>query len=108
MRRWRSLGKVQNGLVEFTTMVSERFTGKKRFSDLNSEQQVVMLKKIEETDFFLTVRNLTISGMFAMPSYGGNKDMIGWEQLGFDHRNTWQSPFGYYDEQYLKDKENAS
>lgn len=97
--------EVQRGLVEFKSNISEKFP-RKNFSDLNSKQQIGMLKEIEQTDFFKTVRNLTISGMFAMPSYGGNKDNIGWDHLGFDHSATWKPPFGYYDEQYMNERGN--
>jgi len=93
---------IQKGLVEFKAKISEKFS-RKNFSELSSKQQIGMLKEIEQTDFFVTVRNLTVSGMFSMPSYGGNKDKMGWAHLGFIDRHTWSSPFGYYDEQYLKD-----
>jgi hypothetical protein len=35
--------------------------------------------------------------MFASPSYGGNRNLVGWKLLGFDDRFAWQPPFGYYD-----------
>jgi hypothetical protein len=35
--------------------------------------------------------------MFAMPSWGGNRERAGWALLGFDNRHAWQPPFGYYD-----------
>ncbi len=94
---------IQKGLVEFKAKILEKFP-RKNFSDLNSKQQIGMLKEIEETDFFITVRNLTVSGMFSMPSYGGNKDKIGWVHLGFVDSHTWSPPFGYYDEQYIKEE----
>lgn len=94
---------IQKGLVEFKTKISEKFP-RKNFSDLNSKQQIAMLKEIEQMKFFETVRNLTISGMFSMPSYGGNKDKMGWAHLGFKDSHTWGPPFGYYDEQYIKEE----
>jgi hypothetical protein len=36
--------------------------------------------------------------MFALPSWGGNRDLAGWALLGFDSRHAWQPPFGFYDE----------
>ena len=95
---------IQKGLVEFKAKILEKFPGEKFFSDFNSKQQIEMLKKIEKSNFFETVRHLTISGMFAMPSYGGNKDKMGWAHLGFMDRHTWSPPFGYYDEQYIKEE----
>jgi hypothetical protein len=38
--------------------------------------------------------------MFAMPSYGGNRDKLGWALIGFQDRHSWQPPFGYYDKGY--------
>ena len=33
--------------------------------------------------FFETVRQHTIAGFLADPSYGGNRDMIGWKVAGY-------------------------
>ena len=41
---------------------------------------------------------MTVFGFFAMSSYGGNKDHIGWDLIGFKgHHGAWEYPFGYYD-----------
>jgi hypothetical protein len=37
--------------------------------------------------------------MFAMPSYGGNRNHAGWKMLGFEHQMAWLPPFGHYDAQ---------
>ncbi len=34
-------------------------------------------------DFFETVRQHTIEGMFSDPLHGGNRDMVGWKLIGF-------------------------
>jgi len=93
---------IREGLTELETAVKEKYTDSALFSTLTSEQQIEMLKEIEESDFFGTVRNLTVAGMFSMPSYGGNQNEIGWNILGFDNRRSWRPPFGYYDEQYTQ------
>ena len=43
---------------------------------------------------------MTVFGFFAMEKYGGNRDQVGWDLIGFegDH-GPWQYPFGYYDAQ---------
>jgi hypothetical protein len=41
-------------------------------------------------------------GTFALPSWGGNRDYMGWHLLGFEHQMTFQAPFGYYDAQERK------
>ena len=68
------------------------------FASLSSDEQISALKKIEMDPFFGTVRFLTVTGMFCMPSRGGNREHMGWDLLGFDYRHAWQAPFGYYDE----------
>ncbi len=49
----------------------------------------------------------SLAGMFAMPSYGGNRDHVGWSLLGFPHQHAWQPPFGHYDAQESGDDEPA-
>ena len=100
--------RVRSGLARFESKVREK-QGAEDFSALTCEQQIAALQSIEESDFFETIRYLTIAGLFSNPSYGGNRDMLGWKHIGFDHKPVWQAPFGYYDEQYMKDKNgNAS
>lgn len=70
------------------------------FSELSNQQQIEVLKNSEQTPFFGTMQFLTVAGMFSMPSYGGNKDHVGWQLLGFNHQHVWQPPFGYYDAEY--------
>lgn len=93
---------IREGLAELNAVVKEKHTDSALFSTLTSDQQIEMLKEIEESDFFGTVRNLTVAGMFSMPSYGGNQNKIGWNILGFDDDRSWRPPFGYYDEQYTQ------
>jgi len=72
------------------------------FAELGNEQQIEVLKGIESTSFFGTLRFLTVAGMFSNPSYGGNRDEIGWKLIGFEAPHAWQPPFGYYDAEYAK------
>lgn len=67
------------------------------FAALGPESQDALLRGIEDTDFFGLAHYLTIAGMFALPSYGGNRDYLGWKLIGFDHRHGWAPPFGHYD-----------
>jgi gluconate 2-dehydrogenase gamma chain len=41
-------------------------------------------------------------GFLGNPSYGGNRDRIGWKLIGFEDRMAYQPPFGYYDAQERK------
>jgi gluconate 2-dehydrogenase gamma chain len=74
----------------------------KTFADLSDDQQIEVLKGIENTKFFGTLRFLTVAGMFSNPSYGGNRDEIGWKLIGFEAPHAWQPPFGYYDAEYAE------
>ncbi len=76
--------------------------GNPRFSTLAAAQQDELLRQIEDSTFFTTMRYLTICGTFASPEYGGNRDYVGWSLIGFDHGHAWQAPYGYYDADYLK------
>lgn len=67
------------------------------FRSLEPAQQDALLRAIETTPFFATMRYLTIAGMFASPSHGGNRDRAGWRLIGFEDRHMWQPPFGFYD-----------
>lgn len=72
------------------------------FHQLDDVLQQQILTEQETSGGFGLMRFLTLVGMFAMSSYGGNKDNIGWELLGFDHRHAWQPPFGHYDAEYTQ------
>ena len=96
------LDPVREGLREFEVSLREKHPEADTFSALTHDQQVKALQAVEESDFFETIRALTIAGMFAHPSYGGNRDKAGWTLLHFDDRHTWTPPFGYYDAQYTR------
>ena len=46
------------------------------------------------------MRLLTVLGMFTMPAYGGNRDGLGWQLIGFVDQHVFKPPFGYYDRDY--------
>jgi hypothetical protein len=49
----------------------------------------------------------TVVGFLCNPEDGGNRDMLGWKLIGFDHAPTHSPPFGYYDAQYLAEQAAA-
>lgn len=67
------------------------------FARLTPAQQDELLREIEQTPFFQTVRFDTLIGTFALPTWGGNRDYAGWRLLGVEHRPFFQAPFGHYD-----------
>jgi gluconate 2-dehydrogenase gamma chain len=88
---------VTSGLVGLGAAVAARHPGISSFSALSPAEQDDMLRAIEGGDFFALVRRATIAGFLANPSYGGNRDTVGWRWIGFEDRFVWQPPFGYYD-----------
>jgi gluconate 2-dehydrogenase gamma chain len=75
------------------------------FHELEALQQDQLLAEIEESAFFGTLRFLSIAGMFSLPEYGGNRDNIGYQLIGFDNQHAWQPPFGSYDADYAEQGE---
>lgn len=74
--------------------------GGRVFAELSAGEQDERLRAIEGNEFFDLIRQMTIFGFFAMSGYGGNRDHVGWDLIGFEgHHGGWQYPFGYYDAQ---------
>jgi gluconate 2-dehydrogenase gamma chain len=80
----------------------EMFPGSASVIALTSDQQIELIRAIETTDFFELLRTHTMYGFLGNPSYGGNRDRVGWKLIGFDDRMAYQPPFGYYDAQEQK------
>ncbi len=72
-------------------------SGADDFLSLGFDDRTAVLKQVEATPFFGIVHMLTLCGVFALPSYGGNRDQQGWKAIGFESRHVWQPPFGAYD-----------
>ncbi|MEZ5490915.1 MAG: gluconate 2-dehydrogenase subunit 3 family protein [Gammaproteobacteria bacterium] len=94
------LPTMREGLAELLTTCKTIF-GSATFYTLTAEQQDSLLRGIEQTAFFNTMRYLTVAGTFASPAYGGNRDQIGWQLIGFEDRHVWQAPYGHYDAEYM-------
>ncbi|MCH8176057.1 MAG: gluconate 2-dehydrogenase subunit 3 family protein [Proteobacteria bacterium] len=69
---------------------------------LEPSQQDQLLTDIEKSEFFTSIRYLTVAGMFSLPEYGGNRDNLGFDLIGFEDRHAWQPPFGHYDKDYAE------
>ncbi len=85
------------GLGQLAKDVAARHPGQTSFAALTEAQQDALLTDVEATPFFAEVRFATIAGMFALPKYGGNRDLIGWELVGQDGAFDHKPPFGWYD-----------
>jgi len=88
---------LRQGLKELQETTKSAYPTINRFSELALDQQTKMLKSVEDTPLFGMLHFMTLSGMFCLPAYAGNKKNAGWDLIGFDHRHAWQPPFGYYD-----------
>jgi gluconate 2-dehydrogenase gamma chain len=75
----------------------------KSFEKLSGEQQDSVLSDLESgkitelrkgEEFFALLRTHVLEGVFGEPSYGGNRDLIGWKLVGFPGQQ-WGYPETY-------------
>jgi gluconate 2-dehydrogenase gamma chain len=103
-----ALEPAREGLAAFNAALHEAHPGVEEFGHLPVAEQDVYLAARENSEFFGLVWQMTMFGFFAMSSYGGNKDNLGWKLIGFEgHQGAWQYPFGYYDAAVHGGAENA-
>jgi hypothetical protein len=94
----------RSGLAEFQSALGDGTL----FSDLEDADQDAHLKTQDQSGFFNLVWFMTLAGFFGMSSYGGNRNDIGWQLIGVDpHQHVYESPFGYYDAEYMKENSGA-
>lgn len=86
-----------DGVADLNRRASSRAAGNPSFAALSTAQQDEVLREVEQTPFFQATRFDTIVGTFALPTWGGNKDHLGWQMIGFEHLPRFQAPFGFYD-----------
>ena len=98
---WRLLSRYTSGLRALNKHVKKRFGA--AFGKLSSEQQDSVLSDLEAGKitelrdggtFFELLRSHVLEGVFGEPSYGGNRDMIGWKLVGFPGQQ-WGYPETY-------------
>jgi gluconate 2-dehydrogenase gamma chain len=87
----------RTGMAEVQQKRKEMFPNSGSIAALSNEQQIQLIHAIEHTDFFELLRTHTMYGFLGNPSYGGNRDRVGWKLIAFDDRMAYQPPFGYYD-----------
>lgn len=87
----------RTGLAEAERKREDLFPDSMSIASLSSAQQMQLVRGIEKSEFFELLRTFTVLGFLADPSYGGNRDKVGWRQIGFEDRMMWEPPFGYYD-----------
>jgi gluconate 2-dehydrogenase gamma chain len=85
------------GIADLNRRAHAKAGGGADFAALTAAQQNDVIREIEATPFFQAARFDTIVGTLALPTWGGNRDHLGWQLLGLEHRASFQAPFGYYD-----------
>ena len=90
------------GLADLDKRARARWPGTASFAALTPARQDELLKTREKSEFFEEIRDASVIGMFANPSYGGNQNQVGWKLLGFQAHGVYQPPFGYYDAEARK------
>jgi hypothetical protein len=101
--------KYRAGLAEIDAI--SRAIYQQPFAQLSAEQQTDVLTQTDRA-FVNLVTGHCIEGLLCAPEYGGNRDLVGWQLIGFDGDSQ---PLGYtlgFDEatqQYLErgDKPNS-
>jgi gluconate 2-dehydrogenase gamma chain len=98
---WRAHApELLSGIADFQQKCAKHHPGVAQFADLGAEEQAAYLRHVERTPFFGGLRFMTLLGLLALPSYGGNADKLGWKLVGFIDQHAWQPPFGHYDAEY--------
>jgi len=88
------------GLADFETQYHSRNPQSQEFASLPPARQIEWLQQVDHTPFFESLQQLTVLGALAMPKYGGNRDGLGWQLIGFADQHAFAPPFGYYDRDY--------
>jgi gluconate 2-dehydrogenase subunit 3-like protein len=90
----------RTGLADFETNCRGHHSGSDGFAALSVDRQILWLQQVEHTPFFESLQQLTVLGALTMPAYGGNRNGLGWQLIGFQDLHAFTPPFGYYDRDY--------
>lgn len=89
----------RTGMAEVQEKRKDLFPNSTTIAALTCEQQLILVRNIETTSFFELLRTHTVLGFLGNPSYGGNREKVGWRAIGLEDQMGYQPPFGYYDAQ---------
>jgi Gluconate 2-dehydrogenase subunit 3 len=87
-------------LADFEADCLAGHDGRQGFAALTADVQIEWLRQVEHTPFFESLQQLTVLGALTMPAYGGNRNGLGWQLIGFQDLHAFTPPFGYYDRDY--------
>jgi gluconate 2-dehydrogenase gamma chain len=88
---------VKAGLADLDARARRRARGATGFADLRSDDQIRVMRQVEDAPFFFMGRMLSVMGVLADPRHGGNRDHAGARIIGIQHQPSYQPPFGWYD-----------
>lgn len=91
------------GMASIQEKRAQLFPNSTNIAGLAPSQQIALMQAIEKSGFFELLRTHTLLGFLGDPSYGGNRDRVGWKHIGFDNRMAFEPPFGYYDAQAARE-----
>ena len=92
------LSDAREGLAKFNAALDKAHPDNAGFDTLSEDAQDAFLKTQQTGYFFNLSWAMTMFGFFSMEKYGGNKDQLGWDLIGFEgSHGAWQYPFGHYD-----------
>ncbi len=87
----------RSGMAYVQEKRKKLFPESSSIASLSDAQQISLVRSIEKSKFFDLLQTHTVLGFLGSPSYGGNREGVGWKQIGFENRMVWEHPFGYYD-----------
>jgi gluconate 2-dehydrogenase gamma chain len=90
------------GLADLTKRAASRRRGAGSFAALSTTEQDAVLVSAEGEEYFGLLTFLTFMGMFGEPSFGGNRNEVGWKLLNFNPHGPHKPPFGHYDAQVTR------
>lgn len=91
-------------LREVNAEVARRWAPSARVAQLDQAKRDELMAWIEKEkpQAFGMLKGVTVEGMFAMPSRGGNRNKAGWKLIGFVDQFSWAPPYGWYDKEGAK------
>jgi gluconate 2-dehydrogenase gamma chain len=94
----------EEGIADLNRRAQRKASAATGFAALAAAQQDEVIREIETTPFFQAARFDTIVGTLALPTWGGNREYLGWHLLGLEHQPVFRPPFGYYDAEISSQK----
>src|SRR5438105_4643827 len=72
------------GIAEVQGKRKALFPASASIASLSGAQQIELLLAIDKSAFFELLRLHTVLGFLGPPSYGGNRNAVGWKLIGFE------------------------